>query len=75
MFVEFEDCAWRRRSWVQVYGEEVRAVLVESSIVWANRSSDPNQNHPAAGGAPGTAWPALVSSHLWLRVYQIMFGL
>uniref|UniRef100_A0A4W5LXR7 Lysine-specific demethylase n=1 Tax=Hucho hucho TaxID=62062 RepID=A0A4W5LXR7_9TELE len=43
-----------------VYGEEVRAVLVESSIVWANRSSDPNQNHPAAGGAPGTAWPALV---------------
>uniref|UniRef100_A0A8C7GA31 Lysine-specific demethylase n=1 Tax=Oncorhynchus kisutch TaxID=8019 RepID=A0A8C7GA31_ONCKI len=49
VFVEFEDCAWRRRSWVQVYGEEVRAVLVESSIVWANRS-DPNQNHPAAGG-------------------------
>uniref|UniRef100_A0A8C7QY61 Lysine-specific demethylase n=1 Tax=Oncorhynchus mykiss TaxID=8022 RepID=A0A8C7QY61_ONCMY len=25
-----------RRSWVQVYGEEVRAVLVESAIVWAN---------------------------------------
>uniref|UniRef100_A0A6Q2YLE2 Lysine-specific demethylase n=1 Tax=Esox lucius TaxID=8010 RepID=A0A6Q2YLE2_ESOLU len=38
VFVEFEDCAWRRRSWVQVYGEEVRAVLVESSIVWANRN-------------------------------------
>uniref|UniRef100_A0A8C7JV47 Lysine-specific demethylase n=1 Tax=Oncorhynchus kisutch TaxID=8019 RepID=A0A8C7JV47_ONCKI len=36
VFVEFEDCAWRRRSWVQVYGEEVRAVLVESAIVWAN---------------------------------------
>uniref|UniRef100_A0A8C7K726 Lysine-specific demethylase n=1 Tax=Oncorhynchus kisutch TaxID=8019 RepID=A0A8C7K726_ONCKI len=39
-----------RRSWVQVYGEEVRAVLVESAIVWAN-CSQPNQNHPAAGTA------------------------
>uniref|UniRef100_A0A8C8FGB3 Lysine-specific demethylase n=1 Tax=Oncorhynchus tshawytscha TaxID=74940 RepID=A0A8C8FGB3_ONCTS len=68
VFVEFEDCAWRRRSWVQVYGEEVRAVLVESSIVWANRSSDPNQNHPAAGGAPGTAWPALAFRSLVDRV-------
>uniref|UniRef100_A0A8C7GBB4 Lysine-specific demethylase n=1 Tax=Oncorhynchus kisutch TaxID=8019 RepID=A0A8C7GBB4_ONCKI len=67
VFVEFEDCAWRRRSWVQVYGEEVRAVLVESSIVWANRS-DPNQNHPAAGGAPGTAWPALAFRSLVDRV-------
>uniref|UniRef100_A0A673Y1W2 Lysine-specific demethylase n=1 Tax=Salmo trutta TaxID=8032 RepID=A0A673Y1W2_SALTR len=63
VFVEFEDCAWRRRSWVQVYGEEVRAVLVESAIVWAN-CSQPNQNHPAAGVTSGTAWPALVSSHL-----------
>ncbi|KAK6298729.1 hypothetical protein J4Q44_G00302390 [Coregonus suidteri] len=68
VFVEFEDCAWRRRSWVQVYGEEVRAVLVESSIVWANRSSNPNQNHPAAGGAPGTAWPALTFRSLVDRV-------
>uniref|UniRef100_A0A8C7QW08 Lysine-specific demethylase n=1 Tax=Oncorhynchus mykiss TaxID=8022 RepID=A0A8C7QW08_ONCMY len=39
-----------RRSWVQVYGEEVRAVLVESAIVWAN-CSQPKQNHPAAGTA------------------------
>ncbi|XP_045082848.1 lysine-specific demethylase 3B-like isoform X2 [Coregonus clupeaformis] len=54
VFVEFEDCAWRRRSWVQVYGEEVRAVLVESAIVWAN-CSEPNQNHPAAGVASGPA--------------------
>ncbi|CAB1337089.1 unnamed protein product, partial [Coregonus sp. 'balchen'] len=68
VFVEFEDCAWRRRSWVQVYGEEVRAVLVESSIVWANRSSNPNQNHPAAGGATGTAWPALTFRSLVDRV-------
>uniref|UniRef100_A0A674BPC5 Lysine-specific demethylase n=1 Tax=Salmo trutta TaxID=8032 RepID=A0A674BPC5_SALTR len=68
VFVEFEDCAWRRRSWVQVYGEEVRAVLVESSIVWANRSSDPNQNHPAAGGTPGIAWPALAFRSLVDRV-------
>ncbi|KAJ8015272.1 hypothetical protein DPEC_G00024400 [Dallia pectoralis] len=60
VFVEFDDCAWRRRSWVQVYGEEVRAVLVESSIVWANRS-DSNQNHLTADGSPDrTARPALV---------------
>uniref|UniRef100_A0A6Q2YX32 Lysine-specific demethylase n=1 Tax=Esox lucius TaxID=8010 RepID=A0A6Q2YX32_ESOLU len=68
VFVEFEDCAWRRRSWVQVYGEEVRAVLVESSIVWANRS-EPNQNHPTVDGVPDrTAWPALVFRSLVDRV-------
>ncbi|KAJ8337624.1 hypothetical protein SKAU_G00365900 [Synaphobranchus kaupii] len=51
VFVEFEDCPWRSRSWVQVYGEEVLAVLVESSIVWTSRS-DPNLS--------GTGvWPAL----------------
>uniref|UniRef100_A0A8C7JXA2 Lysine-specific demethylase n=1 Tax=Oncorhynchus kisutch TaxID=8019 RepID=A0A8C7JXA2_ONCKI len=67
VFVEFEDCAWRRRSWVQVYGEEVRAVLVESAIVWAN-CSQPNQNHPAAGVTSGTAWPALAFRCLVDRV-------
>ncbi|CAB1325222.1 unnamed protein product [Coregonus sp. 'balchen'] len=29
VFVEFEDCAWRRRSWVQVYGEEAFRCLVD----------------------------------------------
>ncbi|XP_036825495.1 lysine-specific demethylase 3B isoform X1 [Oncorhynchus mykiss] len=67
VFVEFEDCAWRRRSWVQVYGEEVRAVLVESAIVWAN-CSQPKQNHPAAGVTSGTAWPALAFRCLVDRV-------
>uniref|UniRef100_A0A668A734 Lysine-specific demethylase n=1 Tax=Myripristis murdjan TaxID=586833 RepID=A0A668A734_9TELE len=37
VFVEFESPV-QRCSWVQVYGEGVRAVLVEDSIVWANRS-------------------------------------
>uniref|UniRef100_A0A673Y1A6 Lysine-specific demethylase n=1 Tax=Salmo trutta TaxID=8032 RepID=A0A673Y1A6_SALTR len=55
------------RSWVQVYGEEVRAVLVESAIVWAN-CSQPNQNHPAAGVTSGTAWPALAFRCLVDRV-------
>lgn len=53
MFVEFDDSPWRQRSWVQVYGDEVRAVLMESAIVWAN-CSDPSLS--------ATQWPALVST-------------
>ncbi|XP_035264586.1 lysine-specific demethylase 3B isoform X2 [Anguilla anguilla] len=56
VFVEFEDCPWRARSWVQVYGDEVLAVLVESSIVWATRS-DPNL--PGPGVTPVSVCPAL----------------
>lgn len=58
VFVEFEDCPWRNRSWVQVFGEEVVTVLVESSIVWATRN-DPNLSGP--GTTPISVWPALVS--------------
>ncbi|KAG7465148.1 hypothetical protein MATL_G00173130 [Megalops atlanticus] len=60
VFVEFEECPWRRRSWVQVYGEDVRALLVESSIVWAAHSD------PALPG--GSAWPALAFRPLLDRV-------
>uniref|UniRef100_A0A671N9Q5 Lysine-specific demethylase n=1 Tax=Sinocyclocheilus anshuiensis TaxID=1608454 RepID=A0A671N9Q5_9TELE len=49
VFVEFDDSPWRQRSWVQVYGDEVRAVLMESAIVWAN-CSDPSLS---------AQWPAL----------------
>uniref|UniRef100_A0A8C9V5P5 Lysine-specific demethylase n=1 Tax=Scleropages formosus TaxID=113540 RepID=A0A8C9V5P5_SCLFO len=58
VFVEFEDCQWRQRSWVRVYGEEVRAVLVESSIVWAACS---DLALPGEVVTPGSAWPALPS--------------
>ncbi|KAL0974001.1 hypothetical protein UPYG_G00214130 [Umbra pygmaea] len=67
VFVEFEDSAWRQRSWIQVYGEEVRAVLVESSIVWAS-GSELNRTHPASGVVSGQAWPALVFRSLVDRV-------
>uniref|UniRef100_A0A9J8D9Q3 Lysine-specific demethylase n=1 Tax=Cyprinus carpio carpio TaxID=630221 RepID=A0A9J8D9Q3_CYPCA len=42
-----------QRSWVQVYGDEVRAVLMESAIVWAS-CSDPSLS--------AAQWPALVST-------------
>ncbi|XP_052006125.1 lysine-specific demethylase 3B-like isoform X2 [Xyrauchen texanus] len=57
VFMEFEDSPWRQRSWVQVYGDEVRAVLMESAIIWAN-CSDPSLS--AVGGAGASQWPALM---------------
>lgn len=59
--MEFEN-ALQRCSWVQVYDEGVKAVLVEESIVWASRSEGAGTT-----GAPAspTAWPALVSE-LWI---------
>lgn len=56
VFVEFENAS-QKCSWVQVYGESVKAVLVEDSIVWANRSDTGN----TGASASNTAWPALVS--------------
>uniref|UniRef100_A0A3Q3VS81 Lysine-specific demethylase n=1 Tax=Mola mola TaxID=94237 RepID=A0A3Q3VS81_MOLML len=57
VFVEFENAS-QRCSWVQVYDEGVKAVLVEDSIVWANRSDSTGTT-----GAPAstTPWPALFS--------------
>ncbi|XP_057205404.1 lysine-specific demethylase 3B isoform X2 [Triplophysa rosa] len=60
VFLEFEDSPWRRRSWVQVYGDEVRAVLMESDIVWANCSDPSLASAAAAAGATSTQWPALM---------------
>ncbi|KAE8286033.1 Lysine-specific demethylase 3B [Larimichthys crocea] len=64
VFVEFENAS-QRCSWVQVYDEGVKAVLVEDSIVWANRS-----NGTGTTGAPtsATAWPALIFRSLVDRV-------
>ncbi|XP_026098517.1 lysine-specific demethylase 3B-like isoform X2 [Carassius auratus] len=60
VFVEFDDSPWRQRSWVQVYGDEVRAVLMESAIVWASCSD------PSLSAAP--QWPALMFKPLVDRV-------
>lgn len=58
VFVEFENAS-QRCSWVQVYDEGVKAVLVEDSIVWARRSDVTDTS-----GASAPAWPALVSAQL-----------
>ncbi|XP_041930091.1 lysine-specific demethylase 3B isoform X1 [Alosa sapidissima] len=62
VFVEFQDCTWRQRSWVRVYGDEVRAVLVESTIVWATHTD------PSSGSGATIAWPALAFQPLVDRV-------
>uniref|UniRef100_A0AAY4D450 Lysine-specific demethylase n=1 Tax=Denticeps clupeoides TaxID=299321 RepID=A0AAY4D450_9TELE len=62
VFVEFEDSPWRQRSWVRVYGDEVRAALIESTIVWASCSTSPTRS-----GGP-TVWPALAFQPLVDRV-------
>lgn len=64
--MEFENAS-QRCSWVQVYDEGVKAVLVEDSIVWANQSDGTGTT-----GAPAsaTAWPALVSDHWDSRCEQ-----
>uniref|UniRef100_A0A665VU75 Lysine-specific demethylase n=1 Tax=Echeneis naucrates TaxID=173247 RepID=A0A665VU75_ECHNA len=64
VFVEFENAS-QRCSWVQVYDVGVKAVLVEDSIVWANRSDGTGNT----GTQPsGTTWPALVFRSLVDRV-------
>ncbi|XP_011478570.1 lysine-specific demethylase 3B isoform X1 [Oryzias latipes] len=64
VFVEFENAS-QQCSWVQVYDEGVKAVLVEHSIVWVNR----NDGNTTAGIPMSvTAWPALVFHSLVDRV-------
>ena len=60
VFVEFQN-AVQQCSWVQVYGEGVKALLVEESIVWAPQSDGTGS---AAASANSSVWPALVSMHL-----------
>ncbi|XP_069027013.1 lysine-specific demethylase 3B isoform X2 [Embiotoca jacksoni] len=64
VFVEFENAS-QRCSWVQVYDDGVKAVLIEDSIVWASRSEGTGTTG-AAGSA--TPWPALVFRSLVDRV-------
>ncbi|XP_077465708.1 lysine-specific demethylase 3B isoform X1 [Stigmatopora argus] len=61
VFVEFEN-ALQRCSWVQVYDDAVKALLVEDSIVWANRSAT------TATAGSTTAWPALAFHSIVDRV-------
>ena len=58
--MEFENAS-QRCSWVQVYDKGVKAVLVEDSFVWANRS---DSSGTTGAPASATAWPALVSDQL-----------
>ncbi|XP_034545376.1 lysine-specific demethylase 3B isoform X2 [Notolabrus celidotus] len=64
VFVEFENAS-QRCSWVQVYDDGVKAVLVEESIVWASRSDSAGT---AGNAASTTAWPALAFRSLVDRV-------
>lgn len=56
--MELENAS-QKYSWVEVYGEGVKAVLVEDSIVWASRSDS-----TATTGSSASSWPALVSARL-----------
>lgn len=56
--MELENAS-QKYSWVEVYGEGVKAVLVEDSIVWAGRSDS-----TATTGSSASSWPALVSARL-----------
>ncbi|XP_033829400.1 lysine-specific demethylase 3B isoform X2 [Periophthalmus magnuspinnatus] len=62
VFVEFEN-ATQRWSWVQVYGEGVKAVLLEDTVVWASY-----RNGTGAAGSTAAVWPALVFRSLVDRV-------
>uniref|UniRef100_A0A673BGV9 Lysine-specific demethylase n=1 Tax=Sphaeramia orbicularis TaxID=375764 RepID=A0A673BGV9_9TELE len=64
VFVEFENAS-QRCSWVQVYGEGVKAVLVEDTIVWANRRDVTGTPGSPTSVAP---WPALAFRSLVDRV-------
>ncbi|XP_037117377.1 lysine-specific demethylase 3B [Syngnathus acus] len=61
VFVEFENAS-QRCSWVQVYDDAVKALLVEDSIVWASRSA------ATASSGSATAWPALAFHSIVDRV-------
>uniref|UniRef100_A0A3B4EJL8 Lysine-specific demethylase n=1 Tax=Pygocentrus nattereri TaxID=42514 RepID=A0A3B4EJL8_PYGNA len=56
---------WRQRSWVQLYGDEVRAAMMESTIVWAPQHES---TISASGGTSTSLWPALVFQPLVDRV-------
>lgn len=59
VFLEFEGSQWRQRSWIRLYGEEVRAAMMESAIVWAPLS-DCSAGAPTSSGGVPSHWPALL---------------
>lgn len=59
IFVEFDGCNWKQHAWVKVHAEEVLALLLEGSLVWAPRK-DPVLLQGTR--VPVAQWPALVSS-------------
>lgn len=58
LFVEFEN-ATQRCSWVKVFDEGVKAVMVEDSIAWISRSDSIGATGASASTTP---CPALVSA-------------
>ncbi|XP_008418316.1 lysine-specific demethylase 3B isoform X2 [Poecilia reticulata] len=64
VFLEFENAS-QRCSWVQVYGDGVKAVLVEDSVVWVSPS---DSTRVSAVPGPTTPWPALAFRSLVDRV-------
>ncbi|XP_015256310.1 PREDICTED: lysine-specific demethylase 3B isoform X2 [Cyprinodon variegatus] len=64
LFLEFENAS-QRCSWVQVYGDRVKAMFVEDSVVWVNPSDGTRTS-----GVPGPTapWPALAFRSLVDRV-------
>lgn len=67
--MELENAS-QKYSWVEVYGEGVKAVLVEDSVVWASRSDS-----TASTGSSASSWPALVSARLKSgRIVTVMYS-
>lgn len=67
--MELENAS-QKYSWVEVYGEGVKAVLVEDSIVWASQSDS-----TASTGSSASSWPALVSARLKSgRIVTVMYS-
>ncbi|XP_072251967.1 lysine-specific demethylase 3B isoform X2 [Leuresthes tenuis] len=64
VFVEFENAS-QRCSWVQVYDDVVKAVLVEDSVIWASRADG---SGTAGVSSSAAAWPALAFRSLVDRV-------
>lgn len=67
--MELENAS-QKYSWVEVYGEGVKAVLVEDSIVWASLSDS-----TATTGSSASSWPALVCARLKSgRIMTVMYS-
>lgn len=59
--MEFDGCNWKQHSWVKVHAEDVLALLLEGSLVWAPRK-DPVLLQGTR--VPVAQWPALTFTPL-----------